>query len=184
MNNKSFYRNVESIEIALSILKFTYRLEGYLGHKGIQQLFRPDIEVKGVMIEGKEITLQQAADFLHNHFHSALCSFWIAIDEAFDEVFGSKKPEGVSLLDDFRTVIYMFRCAFSHKISQPLWMVIPQYQRRPYHLLVPFEHRVGGVEEFYFDFSILNRQLVQNKEYKYLNGLLTLYNIACQLLKE
>jgi hypothetical protein len=176
--------NIESIEIALSIVQFVYKLKACLGSSGIQSLFKSEVEIKGILLESKNITLADADAFIFNHLHSVLCAFWIALAEALGRAFGNKNPGENSFIDDFRAVIYMFRCAYSHEISKPTWKVKTQYVKRSYHLLVPSECRVGDIEEFSFDFAALNGQRVKNEEFKLLNGILVLSKIACKLLRD
>ncbi len=182
MTKEVYSRAIESIEIAFSIVEFTYRLQGGLELEGVMRLFQNEIEVKGTVILTRSINLQEAHDFLYNHLHSGLSTFWIAVDEALNDVFGDKNPEGTSFIDDFRAVIYMFRCAFAHKISQPIWKIKPKY-RRSYRLLIPLEHREGGIEEFYLDFLVLHGQRLKNEEYKGFNGILVLSKVARELIK-
>jgi hypothetical protein len=181
MNKEIISRCVESIEIAFSMVEFTFRLEGGLTLDGIVELFQNEIEVKGTLILRKEMSREEAGNFLYNYLHSSLCTFWIAVDEALYETFGSRKPEGTSFIDDFRAVIYMFRCAFSHKISQPTWRIDPRY-RRQYHIIIPLEYREEGISEFHFDFSVLHDQRVKNEEYKSFRGVVVLSRVARGLI--
>ena len=182
MNSDILNEGIASIEIAFSLIEFSYRI--HLKQNIISGLFFNKLEVNGVLVEGKHMTADDVHDFILNHLNSAICSFWIAVDEAFDKVFGKKRPKIDSVIDDFRAVIYMFRCAFSHEISEPKWHVYdPSYRRRPYCLLVPIDCRDAGVEEFHFDFSSLNGKNVKTEAFKYFKGLFTLSKMAYKFLR-
>ena len=184
MNIEALDKGFSSIEIAFSLVEFSYRIQT-LGISQMRALFYHEVEVKGVLIEGKEMDEEDVLRFFLNHLNSAICSFWIAIDEAFEKVFGKKNPKANSIIEDFRAVIYMFRCAFAHEISEPKWYVRDAaYRRRPYRLSVPPECRCGGVDEFFFDFTLLHGQNVKTKAFKHFRGLATFSKMACELLKQ
>jgi hypothetical protein len=181
---KALEEGLSSIEIAFNLIEFSYRIQT-LGIDGVRALFYDTIEVKEVLIEGKDMDEEDVRRFFLNHLNCAICSFWIAIDEAFNKILGKKNPKKDSAIDDFRAVIYMFRCAFTHEISEPKWYVIDKsYLRRPYRLLVPLECRCGGIEEFYFDFTAINGQNVKTEAFKHFRGLATFSKMAYNLLRE
>lgn len=184
INQKVFNDGIKSIEIAFSLIEFAYRVQ-ILRSGGIQELFCTDLEVKNTVLKGKNLTAQEVEHFFLNLINGVLCPFWVAIDEAFDKALGKKNPTRDSEIDDFRAIIYMFRCAFSHGISEPKWYVTnPAYRRRPYRLSIPPECRCGGVEEFYFDFNELNGQNLKTEAFKHCRGVTTLSRMACWLLKK
>jgi hypothetical protein len=183
MHQEALDKGIESIGIAFSLIEFSYRIQT-LGADGMRRLFYDEVEVKGVLIEGKGMDEEDIRRFFLNHLNSAICSFWIAIDEAFDKVLGKKNPKNDSAIDDFRAVIYMFRCAFAHEISEPKWYVKDKtYRRHPYKLSVPPECSCGGVDEFCFDFTSLNGQNVKTEAFKHFRGLATFSQMACELLR-
>jgi hypothetical protein len=182
VTSKDISKQIKSIEIATDILEFSYRLQ-FLDVKILQQLFAGNFQVKQVILSQKLRTSKEVNDFLFDHLHSAICSFWISIDEAFDKTFGSKQVENHSFLNNFRVVIYMFRCAFSHEISEPKWLVKQQY-RKQYKLVIPKECSEGGIESFEYDFATLHGLNVETASFGGLAGLKTLSNIAHKLLIE
>lgn len=99
-------------------------------------------------------------------------------------MFGRKNSKGNTFIDGFRAVIYMFRCAFSHEISQPTLCVKNPDYRRQYRLPIPKEYEQADFKEFYFDFSALNGQRVKNEDFKYFRGLLIFSRMTSQLLQE
>jgi hypothetical protein len=86
-------------------------------------------------------------------------------------------------LERRKAVIFMFRCAFAHGISEPRWYVQDSAYRRRYQLIVPLECRRGGIKEFSFDFAALNGQNVKTETFKHFKGLLTFSQMASELLK-
>ncbi len=188
MNIEVLNKALETIQIAFSLVELPYRLKENLGLNGLIKLFeRPAIFQSSkhkqiIKIPEKKLSQQEAENYYVNLLNGLLCPFWVAIDEAFDDAFGDKNPQGNSLVDDFRAVIYMFRCAFSHKISQPIWDIKSKYLRS-YHLPISSELREGQIKDFIFDFTKLNGQPVKTEDYNYFPGLLVLFKMACSIIE-
>ncbi len=175
-------KKIKSLEIAFSLIEFSYRIQ-QLKIEELQELFATELQVKAIVLPIKNLNPREIKALLFNNIHSSICSFWITIDEAFDKIFGKKQPENYSFRSSFRTIIYMYRCAFSHEISEPKWYIKDQY-RKKYELVVPDECRETGIARFEYDFKTLHLQNVEIASFKGLAGLKILFNIACKLLKD
>lgn len=149
----------------------------------MRDLFLPELEYKGIVLDGNQLSIEEIENFLFNLLNANISAFWIAIDESFDKVFGNKNPDSKSSTDDFRAIVYILRCAFAHEISKPTWNIKPKYQKI-YTLAIPLEFTNGLIEQFYFDFSVLNGERVKTQDFKHLPGLIALKKLACQILME
>lgn len=47
------FDGIESVEIAFSLIEFSYRIAGCFGPTRLQELFQSELEIKGTLIEGK-----------------------------------------------------------------------------------------------------------------------------------
>jgi len=175
-------KQICSIEIATGILELAYRIQIFEIEE-IQKLFTVELSVGNIIFPSKHLNEKEVHKLLYNNLHSSICAFLVSIDEALEKAFGSKRLMEGSFLDNFRAIIYMFRCAFSHEISEPKWSINPKYRRR-FKIEVPDECREVGIESFEFDFTNLNRENVPTSSFKGIAGLKTLSNIACKLLLE
>lgn len=184
MQEKQHPTGCEIIIAGLDGIKFLYRCHAQLGLEWVIHLSRKDMEISGVLIEGENISTDDAHVVLYNSIQSAICCLWIAIDEALDAVFGSKiTMHHLSTTDDFRAVIYMFRCAFAHGISQPKWTVLKDKYRREICLPIQKNLQFKNITEFKFDFTKCSGQSVRNEDYGHLPGLIALSQMACEMIE-
>jgi hypothetical protein len=68
-------------------------------------LFFDDLQIKDTLLEGTNLTVQEATNFFFDHLNALFCAFWVAVDEAFDKALGKKNPKGNTVIDDFRAII-------------------------------------------------------------------------------
>lgn len=98
------------------------------------EMFRNSLPIKtggrGVVIPEENFSQQVLEGRARNLLQSALGTLLITIDEAADEIWGSKNSKAVDDLGKARNILYMLRCAYAHGPVEPKWVIKKVYQEQ------------------------------------------------------
>ncbi len=174
---------------AIHLMELAFRLQKGFHDKLIDETcFTKRIIVdtpQGFGVGECELDKSALALRFYNLVFSTMGTLAIAVDNALDKTYGTKKPQETDTINSLRNFFYMLRCAYAHDAMNPTWEIKTKY-KRTYKVIIPVValqkfKQLKPKTEYEFDFEKLNGEIVEFDYFDRFNGLMCLALYAAHL---
>ena len=101
-------------------------------------------------------------------------TYFITLNEALDRIFGEKPGcSENTAIDSLRAIIYMFRCAFAHTPTRPIWVINKEKYKKIF--------RINEID-FEIDFRTLNGRELEASHYDGWYGLMRIMRYCLKII--